>query len=166
MDKSLSGNEIIMSIKGPLPRMISYDKLHEYGTINELLGDSKKCVLLYLTSHNHGHWCCIYEHRGIIYFFDSYGFVPDEQLKFVPKHISLKLNGRHRYLTQMLLESGKPVQYNEYELQSEDPRIATCGRWCIVRLNYPDISVNDFKDIFTNKKLSPDKIICELTKEA
>ena len=98
MDKSLSGAEILMALKGDC-NLITYDEIPNYSNITELMGKGKKCVLLYKTSENFGHWCCIYEHKGTIYFFDSYGFIPDEQLKFAQKQLRGGLNGIQRART-------------------------------------------------------------------
>lgn len=161
--ESLSGNDLIMHFKNP-PNLIMYSDLKKYHSIGQLLGRTGKCILLYRNSENNGHWCCLYKYKGVLHFFDSYGFVPDDQLKFAQPHLRPNLRQDYKHLTKMMLESGMPVEYNEYELQDySDPRMATCGRWCVVRLQHPEVSIKDFNRIFKNKRLSPDEIVLRLT---
>ena len=113
---------------------------------------------------DYGHWTCLYENNGTIFFFDSYGFIPDDELKFLHKDLKAELNSNHRYLTQLLYNSNKPVEYNEYQLQDRKKNVNTCGRWVILRLKYPKISVNDFYDIFkeSSKYINNDELITQL----
>jgi len=141
-----------------------YSKIHTFNNIDEILGKYKRVILLYQTSLNFGHWCCLYEYCGSICFFDSYGFIPDDELKFTPKDLKKELKQEYRYLTKLLYESGKPIQYNEYKLQIENDNINTCGRWCIIRLKYPKISIDNFYKIFNSfKPIKPDFIISLIT---
>ena len=83
--KPLNGMELLKQLDFK-PNIITYDNIHLYKDLDELLGDSKACILLYLTKENYGHWCCVYENDdGHIIFFDSYGFIPDDQLNFISK---------------------------------------------------------------------------------
>ena len=163
ISKSLSGIDILSKVKCNL---IQYKDVNKYKSIEELLGPTKKCVILYHTKKDYGHWTCIYEYNGTIFFFDSYGFIPDDELKFLHKDLKAELNSNHRYLTQLLYNSNKPVEYNEYQLQERKKNVNTCGRWCIERLKYPEISVNDFYKIFkdASKHLNIDELICYLVK--
>ena len=53
---------------------------------------------------------------------------------------------------------------NEYQLQDRKKNVNTCGRWVILRLKYPKISVNDFYDIFkeSSKYINNDELITHL----
>tara|TARA_R110002153_G_scaffold25979_3_gene81894 strand:- start:1454 stop:1948 length:495 start_codon:yes stop_codon:yes gene_type:complete len=161
MDISLSGLDILKNVKCNL---IQYKDINQYNSIEDLLGKYKKCVILYHTKKDYGHWTCLYENNGTIFFFDSYGFIPDDELKFLHKDLKAELNSNHRYLTQLLYNSNKPVEYNEYQLQDRKKNVNTCGRWVILRLKYPKISVNDFYDIFkeSSKYINNDELITQL----
>tara|TARA_R110002126_G_scaffold37309_3_gene112787 strand:+ start:272 stop:775 length:504 start_codon:yes stop_codon:yes gene_type:complete len=163
MDKSLSNDEILRYMNNKC-NLIQYKDIHKYKSIDELLGKYKKCVILYHTSENYGHWVCMYEYKNIIYFFDSYGFIPDDELNYLHKDLKEELNSDHRYLTELLYNSKKPVEYNEYQLQSQKKGVNTCGRWCLMRLKYPSISVDDFYNIFnkSSRYIENDKLICLL----
>jgi hypothetical protein len=161
MEISLSGLDILDNVKCNL---IQYKDINQYNSIEDLLGKYKKCVILYHTKKDYGHWTCLYEYNGTIFFFDSYGFIPDDELKFLHKDLKAELNSNHRYLTELLYNSNKPVEYNEYQLQDRKKNVNTCGRWVILRLKYPKISVNDFYDIFkeSSKYINNDELITHL----
>jgi len=65
-------------------RIISYNELEKYTTIDELLPDSKEhLMLLYQTdSESSGHWTCLVRNDDNIYYFDSYGKPIDEPMKW------------------------------------------------------------------------------------
>lgn len=167
VSRPLSGQDILDSFVKK-PNIIKYSDIHKYDNISQILGKNKMCVLLYLTNKNYGHWCCIYEHNGTIFFFDSYGLIPDDELNFIPMDLRKELKQEHRLLTKMLYDNHKPVEYNEYKLQDKAKKISTCGRWVIVRLQYKHISVEDFADIFLEHEniVSPDVLVTYLTLSA
>tara|TARA_R110000787_G_scaffold48261_2_gene116445 strand:- start:1706 stop:2038 length:333 start_codon:yes stop_codon:yes gene_type:complete len=107
----------------------------------------------------------VWEHNNTIFFFDSYGLVPDNELKFlIPIDLKKELNSNHRYLTELLYNSGKKVEYNQYKLQKKNGDITTCGKWCVNRLRFPEISVEEYHNIFkeASKYIQNDKLICLL----
>ena len=160
---ALSGDDITNALNGKV-KVILYSSLSKYKTMEELLGKYKKVVLLYQSSSNFGHWCCLYEYCGTICFFDSYGIVPDDELNYMSKEMNKKLMQDCRWLTHLLYESCKTVQYNEYPLQQLGPEVNTCGRWCIIRLKYTDISIDNFHKLFTSfKDYKPDYLITLVT---
>ena len=114
ISKSLSGADIMSKVKC---NIIQYSDLHKYNSIDDILGSHKKCVLLYHTSASYGHWCCVYEYNNTIFFFDSYGSIPDSQLKFLNKDLKEELNSEHRHLTELLYRSNRPVEYNQHQFQ-------------------------------------------------
>ena len=161
ISKSLSGADIKSKVNCNL---LQYSDLHKYNSIDDILGSHKKCVLLYHTSANYGHWVCIYEYKGTTFFFDSYGSIPDSQLKFLNKDLKEELNSEHRHLTELLYRSNRPVEYNQHQFQKREPNIATCGRHCIVRLKYPEISIEEYHQIFkqSSRYIDLDELVCLL----
>jgi hypothetical protein len=154
---SMSNNDLLQAMNNHC-NLLSYDQLDNYNDINEVLGKYKKCILLYLTTENYGHWTCLYELNNIIYFFDSYGFMPDQQLGFNQPYINKKLNQNYKHLLYMLYKSNKKVEFNEYQLQSKKDGINTCGRWVLIRLMCPQISITEFYNIFKPYKNMDHKI--------
>tara|TARA_Y100000310_G_scaffold342068_1_gene443596 strand:- start:3643 stop:4131 length:489 start_codon:yes stop_codon:yes gene_type:complete len=160
MDKSLTGYNILSNVEC---NILKYSDIKNYNDIDDLLHNDK-CIILYETKHNSGHWTCIYKHNKTIYFFDPYGNNFTEQTKFIPKYINTKLKQEHNKLIKLLYNSPYKVEYNEHQLQKYQKGVNTCGRWCIIRLQYPELSIKEFNKLFKNKKLSPDDIILKLTK--
>ena len=163
ISKSLSGTEVL-DLPDNKCNLVQYSDVHNIKSIDELLGPHKKCVLLYHTSENYGHWCCVYEYNDTIFFFDSYGGVVDSQLKFLPRDLKHELNSNHNYLIKLMYDSGKKVEYNQYEFQSREPNVTTCGRHCIARLRFPEISIDDYYQLFkdASKYMPIDELICYL----
>lgn len=163
MDFSLNMEQISKILDGKV-NIISYDKVRDYKTIEDLLGVHKKCVILYLTSPTYGHYVCVWEYKGSIIFFDSYGILIDNELNFVPNHLKKELGSNHRYLTELMYNSKKPIEYNQYQLQKKANNIATCGRWCCCRLKNYTISTDEFASIFNavKREIPLDELIVKL----
>ena len=163
MEKSLSGMEILDLMDNKV-NLITYKQVINYSNIEDLLGKYKKCVLLYHTSQNYGHYTCLYEFNNTIFFFDSYGIIPDNELNFLHKDLRNDLNSNHKYLTELLYNSNKRIEYNEYQLQEKKSGINTCGRWVVNRLRFPQITVDNYYNIFmdASKYINIDKLICDL----
>ena len=163
MEVALSGKQMLQLLDNK-SNLIQYKDVEKYDNIDTLLGEYKKCVLLYHTSQSFGHWCALYRVGKTVYFFDSYGVMIDDQLKFLPKDLREDLNSNHRYLTELLYKSDYMVEYNEFEFQKKSPLINTCGRWTINRLRYPEISIDEYHKLFkdASKKMPMDELIVQL----
>jgi hypothetical protein len=160
--------------------LISYDKIAkgvETGKIKsiyDILGKNKACIILYLTDKDYGHWTCCFENDdGSIEFFDSYGYKPDGEFNFIPKHIRETLKQNLPVLTALLYAANVPIYFNEYHLQSSKPYKdlappATCGYWVATRLNFRDLDTSEFaktfKDVKSKLKLDPDLMVAMLNR--
>jgi|SRR5580658_1094211 hypothetical protein len=162
MDKAFS-NEDISNYLNSHVKIVPYDQLINYDTIDELLEPYNKVALLYLTKQNFGHWCCLWLNKGILNFFDSYGGVPDSELKMIPQYFKAQSNQLKPALTYLMYNGPYPVNYNQYRLQKFAEGVNTCGRWVCVRLKYPDITEDKFYDLFTEDGLNPDSLVVTLT---
>ena len=160
INKSLSAREVLDLLDNKA-QFVQYSDLHRIPTIEVLLGPHKKCVLLYQTSKNYGHYVAVWEHNNTIFFSDSYGGIVDSQLRYVPHDLKTELNSNHNYLIKLMYESGKKVQFNQYKLQSREPDVATCGRWSVNRLRFPEISIDEYHNIFkqSSRYISNDELI-------
>ena len=70
----------------------------------------------------------------------------------------------YRYLTQLLYnftKKGGKVDYNQYQLQSKNPNITTCGNWVIARLIFRNLSTEHFAQLF--RPPNSDKLVVEFT---
>jgi hypothetical protein len=164
MDKPLSAEQVKNAMDNKV-NFLTYPELFKYDNIEDALGPYKKLILLYLTQKDFGHYVCVFiNDYDELHFFDSYGDMPDDQLKYIPEYFRYDSGQYIPHLTYLLWKSDNDVFFNEFKLQKMSPKIATCGRWCIGRLLLPNLTEKEFADIFLNKKDSPDKIITNMTK--
>ena len=160
--KSLS-NEDLMKIVNHKANLLIYHQLKGYDNIDDVLGPHKACILLYETSYNYGHWCCIFKRdKDTIEFFDPYGYYPDSELKWIPKY--LRKNGRYPHLSWLIYHSPYKLIYNDHRLQRSKKDVSTCGRHVGVRLVNRDIPIDTYaKILLSDKEFDPDFIVTLLT---
>lgn len=120
----------------PDARIISYDELKKYKSIDELMPEpADYTIILYTTSPNNGHWTSLIKYApengkdGIIEYFDSYGNPIDTPLKWIGKGQGPTLGIDAPYLSNLLKKSPYTVISNSIPYQDiKKPDIATCGR--------------------------------------
>lgn len=159
MDYPISNHDIY-NILGEDTRIFKYRQLSKFKTIEELFATKDFVIILYETKKDFGHWCCILWHkkRNTIEHFDSYGLMPDDELKFVPDVFRKINNMMVPHLTALLYNSKKKIEFSEFELQSQDTQ--TCGRWVLFRIvNMHNMNIYKFKNMFIDKKFKPDELI-------
>lgn len=155
----LSTYEIINKLHGKV-NFITYDILKDVKDIEQILKPYNKCLILILTkSPEYGHFVALYSDDKNISFFDSYGMMLDDQLKYVNPIYKKRFNSDFKHLTNLLLKSPKQIHYNEYPMQNPD--YETCGYWCFVRLKYNDLSIDEFYNVFKNVD-DPDKMVIKI----
>ena len=134
----------------PGAKIIPYSTLSTVRHINQLFRNTNVIFLLFETEQNFGHWTVIKKYGPRIFFFDPYGFAPDQQLKFTDPDFRVRNGMNHRHLTRLLEDSGYQIRYNPYAFQNiKDDNAETCGRWAslFARL-WPTVSIEGFRDIF------------------
>jgi len=119
----------------PNTRIVMYNELPEFDTIEELL-PTKRChfVLMYQDSPNTGHWCCVLRQNNTVEMFDSYGNYPDNDLKWVDKEKRRELGIDGKYLSNLFNKTKLKVVFNTEPYQAKGNEIATCGRHVVFRL--------------------------------
>jgi hypothetical protein len=108
-----------------------------------------------------------YSNRGnkMLEFYDSYGLAPDEELK-LDNQFHLRIHGGKitPHLGALIQAGGWSVKYNHEQLQEQLSDINTCGRYCVMRLIYKDLSIRKFNDLLTkNKYYHPDFWVSAMT---
>ena len=167
---SFSGADIHEFTDGKC-EIITYPMLLQYNNIHEPFNGKKALVLLYETGPNYGHWTCLLKHpNNVIEHFDSYGLIPDDELKFIPKKYRKESGQDHNYLTELLYKSGCDIEYNHTVLQKYNKDAgydnATCGRWCAVRIYFRRVPLKKFVKIMKSGEkygVSPDDVVVYLT---
>jgi hypothetical protein len=149
-----------------IPNIVKYSELKDINPrklLNEL-----PVVILYETGPNYGHWTLLHRLKnGNVEFFDSYGFKPDEEFYFIDKGYQYP-----HYLWKLLVDIKKllgrnGIHYNEYHLQSSsDRRVATCGRWVILRHLFNDVDIDAFNrgviGLSGRLGISPDELVSRI----
>lgn len=171
VDKLLTDDEVL-KISGKNSMLLTYPQLYNYYSIDDLFNnDIKKIIILYLHDHNKGHWCLLtkYDNQKKVSFFDPYGLMPDQQLKWNDKDRNYLLNQHSNYLTLLLYQYDGKVEYNDYKFQKFEPHINTCGRWIGIRSRYYliplDIFIKQFENEKNNYGIDLDNLIVEMTDE-
>jgi hypothetical protein len=116
-------------------KIIRFPDLSEYNSMAEVLPYPNDCAILFFidemnSNQSIGHWTCIMRNNNRYEFFDSYGLSSREDLEHIDKEKREKFKEQHDYLKEL----GGKMSHNPVDYQSWDPRVATCGRYAIIRL--------------------------------
>ncbi len=168
---AFSGRDIHNMLDGNC-HVLTYKDLSTINNIEEIL--DKPCVILYETKENFGHWTLLLKIHPLdsktptLELFDSYGYSPDEQLKFIPEYFrNDKNSGPH--LSWLVANSGyKNIISSGVKLQKSKNDTNTCGRWVAVRaVMWSDfnISLKKFISMFEHSygSLDPDDLVTMMT---
>lgn len=151
----------------------TYSELIDLGILDVLLSTpSHACIFLVRQSKSYGHWVLIWlktqgKEKGL-YIYDSYGNTPDskEWKKYVSQDVLKSVHQEEPYLLKELYDSGFNIYYNEHPHQASDPKIATCGRHCVVRSEFLEMDTNAYDKLITQGDLTPDEKVHILTRIA
>ncbi len=164
--KAFSGKDIL-TICDDKTKIITYPQLYEYNDIDEVLYPHDCVVLLYETKPSYGHWVCLIKHtdkgKPFIEFFDSYAMPVDEQLKYIDKNFRKQNNEDKPILTEMLLNSGYRIMYNDVPLQKTYEDVSSCGRHVAFRIVMRHIRLGKYIKLMTSSKYNPDMLVTYLT---
>jgi hypothetical protein len=163
-DVPLSSTDLKNIFDGELKVMI-YKELKKCKTIDEVLHPYNRVCILYNWTPSVGHWTCLFKKDNTIYFFDSFGSIPDGKTNYgqIPKNIRNHMGLEYKYLTKLLYESPYEIDYNPMPIQ--DIKSSTCGRYCALRLALYDMTTEDFNKLFSKNKKLNDELIMNLTDE-
>ena len=155
----LSGSDLETITEGK-SQILKYSDLHQYSSIDDVFGNKEAIIILYLKKSNFGHWCALFKapwKPETLYFFDSYGFKMDEEIKFADEQLRIHQGKNVPHLTHLVRKSNYYLEQNDFQYQSKEHDINTCGRWAAVRVRHLDMTAKQFKTFFTkNKHYTPD----------
>jgi hypothetical protein len=150
-------------------------KMADEDILEKLIGKHGNLIILYLTGENIGHWVGLIKHVQkksktlqrikkvsdqpaeatkfkhndyTVEMFDSYGYVLDDQLEFVPHEFRKMYKEDLPHLLKVIFDSGRKVEYNDAHLQSSEDGISTCGFWVATRINNKDTQLEEFINSF------------------
>lgn len=159
----------MMKIVGNEANLVTYPEIANYKSLDELLGENRACIILYLQKKNYGHWTCIFEREdqpGLINFYDPYGHFPDDELDFNTYQKNIKLKQDFPYLSLLMINDKDKYDfiYNPFKLQTLSKGNNICGRVVGLRLNFRDIDDKEFFDLLSkNKAYNKDEWVVMLT---
>ena len=122
----------------PNARVMRYADLADYESIEEVLPKDKSyAILLYQHRPNDGHFVCIMRYGKTIEFFCSYGSKIDGPLYWTALKDRKALGEGKPYLSMLLKKASKEFKavHNPVDFQSKKDGVATCGAYCVVRIN-------------------------------
>lgn len=143
--KPFTVNELQRLIRGKCEVITPQNRIKILGlTVGLGNGNIKKALIFYETGYDlrnktrTGHWCCMASRDKDVYFFDSIGLFPDDQLEHIPDHLRITTNQSERTIGQILrilMKKGFKIHYNDKKLQENVSTVNTCGRYCCLFLN-------------------------------
>jgi len=108
---------------------------------------AESVIFLWRSRPEYGHWCAAWERLpGVLGVFDSYGTTkPDAWRRGQGECEAIKLGQEDTSLLNVAL-GGKyhKIEWNDHPLQAKHPRVTTCGRWCALRLAFPELDPEEF----------------------
>jgi hypothetical protein len=151
----------------PTLKIVSYNDLHNARTIDDVLDEKGRLMLLYLTeSEMMGHWVCLlnYRNSNILEYFDPYGnYKPDGESEWLTPAKLKQLGQSTKKLTQLLDASQYEVKSNAFPFQTDRFNMNTCGRHCTVRLYFKNLVLPDYIKLVKSTGLAPDDFVCAFT---
>lgn len=149
-------------------KIVVYSDLPKYKSLDELLNPYGRVIILYETNGiDNGHYTCLFRNYQGINYFDPYGMEIEQPLDYFGDGVKELTNSDDNYLNKLLYQDKYHIFYNQHRLQELRKGISTCGRWCIVRLLYPDIDEDEFYKIFKDASkesgISKDQIVTNIT---
>lgn len=131
--------------------VIMYEEISDTNNIREFLDENPLFVLYYPNlvegATMSGHYTAVIfnKSKNTLYFWDSYGQLPDTHIPVVGGVIDpQKLYDRSRLLIDHVLEAGINVDYSNQKNQLISNNSATCGRWSVTRIMFHYLTNDQF----------------------
>lgn len=166
MNESLSGKDI-MNMLGSECKILRYSNLKNINSLDDFMKMYRYVIVLYEWKKDYGHWTALIKLQdgsNRIEFFDSYGTKPDLMLKKLPIRIRNNFGMDLPEILRLLTTSNHKIEYSPYKLQSTNPNIRTCGKWCVIRCLFDHLNNDNFYLLFKNRK-NKDKLVSKLYKQ-
>ena len=148
-NKPLSNKDISNLLRDKV-NIVIYPDVHNYKTIDQLMGIYGACALLYESKPSYGHWCAVIKiNNRDCEFFDPYGGnidgIPDEVLDHINPSFRKETYQDHTYLAKLMYDSHYDLSYNQYKFQEHKSGIRTCGRHVVSRIMFKNLSLDNYK---------------------
>jgi len=151
----------------PTLRIISYPELLKANTIDDVLDEKGRLMLLYLTENqNTGHWVCLLKRRGtnVLEYFDPYGgYGPDGESKWLSPDELEEFGQDTKHLSKLIRASPYKLVINKTAFQKDKTDNNTCGRHCLARLYFKHLSLPEYTKMVKGSGVSPDDFVSGFT---
>jgi len=151
----------------PTLKIISYKDLLKANSIDDVLDEKGRLMLLYLTENETtGHWVCLLKLRDsdILEYFDPYGnYKPDGEKKWLSKAKLREFGQDTDHLTKLLKASPYTIKSNATPFQKDVRDNNTCGRHCLCRLYFKHLSLPEYTDMIKQTGISADDFVSGFT---
>ena len=165
--KSYALSETDMRKVIPTLNIVSYTELLAADSIDEVLDEKGRLMLLYLTENEStGHWVCLLKLRGepIIEYFDPYGnYKPDGEKKWLSPAKQREFGQDTDKLTKLLKDSPYTVKSNAVPFQASNNDNNTCGRHCLCRLYMKHLSLPEYAELVESTGIPADDFVSGFT---
>jgi hypothetical protein len=158
MDVALSNNQIINEVGPPADDIILYRDLHKFDRIEELFYDDNLRIILIESKPKYGHWVSLIKDGDTYIYFNSYGFAPDYELRFLKGFYRNLLGDDVAEIKR--LSRGRKLIWNTIKFQSNDS--STCGRWQVLWAEMYNIgySLKEFQAFIKKNKTTTYDDLC------
>lgn len=145
---ALSNKDIERLLNGRVT-IVLYTNIHNFNSLDQIIGQYGACALLYQSKKNYGHWTAVIKINDTdCEFFDPYGGniegIPDENLKLIPTEFRIQSHQNHTYLIKLMVNSKYQLSYNQYKFQKQSSNIKTCGRHVVFRIMHKHLPLDDY----------------------
>jgi hypothetical protein len=154
----------------PTLKIISYTDLLDASSIDDVLDEKGRLMLLYLTENEStGHWVCLLKLRDqpILEYFDPYGgYKPDGEKTWLSKEKQKEFGQDTNKLTKLLENSSYEIKSNAVPFQASSDDMNTCGRHCLARLYFKHLDLPGYTDMVKQSckgGLTPDDFVSGFT---
>jgi len=164
-DIYLSGEDVIRLTENRC-RIIKYSDLMFVNSIDEILDVDGSVIILYQKEENKGHFCLLTNRykQGSLYFFDPYGYDIDEEIAMSDFQIRNMGGELVPHLSHLIEKSEYNLIVNKLKYQQFKEHVNTCGRHCVVRLNYIHLSDSEYNTFINkNSHYNPDFWVSVMT---
>ena len=162
---SLSDKDVKSII--PTLKVVSYPELLSATSIDQVLDEKGRLMLLYLTENeNTGHWVCLLKRRGTkcIEYFDPYGkYGPDGESKWLTPEELEEFGQDTFHLSKLIKNSPYKLVVNKTQFQKDKRDVNTCGRHCLTRLYLKHLSLPEYTKLVKGSGVSPDDFVSGFT---
>ncbi len=101
-------------------KIINYSEAGNLYDIDQLLpGEEDYCIILREDRPIRRHWTALSKHNGLYEHFDTYGVMPDSELKWIGEKINTHLSQDDPYMTQVPKKEKENYIYNNVAYQEK-----------------------------------------------